>query len=114
MASKKSNKQILSDEAIQENVAHQLMGFEADLRELFAQWINKLSKEEVIAHIEWVTSEDGREFLEQNGHLVASSMFDYMDWADQRFDDDFTNADGDWDLADSLSATLEEEVEVQN
>lgn len=113
MSNKKLNKKIISDEDIQKNIEHHLVDFEYKLRELFGKWINNLSAEEIIAHIEWVNSEKGREYLNENSHIVASNLFNYMDFAYQRFEDDLVNADFDWDLANSLNQVLEEEVVVQ-
>lgn len=111
--SKKSStkKLIVTENDVYENVAKKLFDFECDVREIFKKWLADLSREEINAHIEWVTSKRGSEFLDENSSLVASQIFNYMMWAEQRHDDDSVNDPGS-ELCDSLDYVLEEEISI--
>ena len=107
-----TKKLIVNGNDIQENVIKKLFDFECNVREIFKEWVAELSREEINAHIKWVASKSGAEFLDENSQLVSSQIFNYMIWAEQRYEEDSVNDPGS-ELCDSLDYVIDEEFVIK-
>ena len=112
--SKKSlpKKLIVHEIDVRANISEMVIHFEHQIRENFSKWLDSLSREEVNAHINWICSEDGTDFLERNSSLVAATVFTYMKDAESRYEHDRFNDPGS-ELCDSLQYLLDDEIYIE-